>query len=237
MLLNLTLGYKVESYTSMFSNVVGVDVLNILGFIFSFYLLYLKFNFVKRLIYWDGAIYNIYNNYFKPYLKLINENKQIRPILLIAVISLTLSIFISLFFNLNLTKNDEVNQIIYFDHTKFWIILKNNLTVIIVLISGIILFKIPTVVSLIINYFMLGFYLVQLVKNFGFVILVTIVPHGVLEFLIFFIVACIGFANHNSISLKQLLKLLIIIIGGIVIAAFIEVSISANLAKLIIPYI
>lgn len=60
MLLNLTLGYKVESYTSMFSNVVGVDVLNILGFIFSFYLLYLKFNFVKRLIYWGTGLYIIF---------------------------------------------------------------------------------------------------------------------------------------------------------------------------------
>lgn len=83
---------------------------------------------------------------------------------------------------------------------------------------------------------MLGFYLVQLVKNFGFVILVTILPHGILEFSMFFIAACIGFANHSSISLKQLLNLIIIIIGGIIISAFIEAIISANLAKLIIPH-
>lgn len=179
------------------------------------------------------VIFNIYTRYIKDSLKLFNDLKQKNIIFIIAASSFVAGIIISTYFNLNLITN-EVNNDYLFDSDKLWKIIKNNVTVVIVLMSGIILFKIPTIISVFINCFMLGFYIVQLIRNLGFTLIITIIPHGILEFFMFFLAACIGFADYKLIDLKKTLNLSVIIIVGIIVAAFIEVIISANLAKLII---
>lgn len=60
LILNIIFGYRIESYTMTLTNFGGIDSLNLLGFLLGYYILYIKFNMPKSVVYWGVGLYSIF---------------------------------------------------------------------------------------------------------------------------------------------------------------------------------
>jgi len=127
-------------------------------------------------------------------------------------------------------------------------ILSNNLKVILTNLSGCVLFGLPTLINILYNGFMIGFE----VKGLFFIgadlkyIVLTMLPHGIFEIPAMLISAMAGFKIPYEViqylrdrkekplteeDIKEFLKLAVISIILITIAAFVEVYITPKIAN------
>ncbi|WP_292460150.1 stage II sporulation protein M [Methanothermococcus sp.] len=143
------------------------------------------------------------------------------------------------------TLNIDINTI--FPNT-FLGILTNNLKVILTNLSGSIIFGLSTFVNTLYNGFMIGFEIKGLFfigANLKFV-LITMLPHGIFEIPAMLISAVAGFKIPYEViqylrdkkekpiteeDIKEFLKLALISIVLIIIAAFVEVYITPKIAN------
>jgi len=148
----------------------------------------------------------------------------------------------------NVGSKYDISNINIIPSYTFTSILINNLKVILANIFGGFLFGLPTLINIIYNGFMIGFQ----VKGLFFIgadlkyILITMLPHGIFEIPAMLIAAVAGFKIPYEITLylldkkekpiteediKEFLKLAGISIVLIVIAAFVEVYITPEIAN------
>ena len=151
----------------------------------------------------------------------------------------------------NVGSKYDISNINIIPSYTFTSILINNLKVILANIFGGFLFGLPTLINIIYNGFMIGFQ----VKGLFFIgadlkyILITMLPHGIFEIPAMLIAAVAGFKIPYEITLylldkkekpiteediKEFLKLAGISIVLIVIAAFVEVYITPEIANYLI---
>ena len=151
----------------------------------------------------------------------------------------------------NVGSKYDISNINIIPSYTFTSILINNLKVILANIFGGFLFGLPTLINIIYNGFMIGFQ----VKGLFFIgadlkyILITMLPHGIFEIPAMLIAAVAGFKIPYEITLylldkkekpiteediKEFLKLAGISIILIIIAAFVEVYITPEIANYLI---
>lgn len=142
------------------------------------------------------------------------------------IVGLILGISVGELINLNLEKIDSTPNPDRLGTTFF--IMKRNLIVFIILLSGIILFKIPTIINLIFNGSILGFMLSGIPEKELFVNIIAILIHGIPELIGFFIAAAIAFNGYEDFvnNKRRGFKILLFGITLIVLAAFLETFIS-----------
>ncbi|AEH06446.1 stage II sporulation protein M [Methanothermococcus okinawensis] len=154
------------------------------------------------------------------------------------------------FLSLPQSKFESVNiyQNILILKSSFCIILSNNLKVIFLMLAGAITFGFSTFINLIFNGFSLGM-LISNAYNSGVpikLILALILPHGIFEIPAMLISAVAGFKIPYEViqylrdkkekpitedDIKEFLKLALISIILIIIAAFVEVYITPKIAN------
>ncbi|ADG13966.1 protein of unknown function DUF95 transmembrane [Methanocaldococcus infernus ME] len=144
------------------------------------------------------------------------------------------------------TPNIDINTI--FPNT-FLGILSNNLKVILTNLSGSVLFGLSTFVNMLYNGYILGVQAKIFTVTYGvYFVLITTIPHCIFEIPAMLIAAIAGFKIPYEITLylldrkekpiteediKEFLKLALISIILIIIAAFVEVYITPEVAKLL----
>ncbi|ADC70051.1 protein of unknown function DUF95 transmembrane [Methanocaldococcus sp. FS406-22] len=174
--------------------------------------------------------------------------KKLKSYYILPVFLFSISFIIGFFTKIPTSNNfPKIDINIIFPHT-FLGILTNNLKVILINLSGSVLFGFTTFVNMLYNGFVIGLE----VKGLFFIgadlkyILITILPHGIFEIPAILISAVAGFKIPYEIVLylldkkekpianediREFLKLAIMSIILIVIAAFIEVYITPKIAN------
>lgn len=153
--------------------------------------------------------------------------KAVSNVLLIYFSALVLGFLVMYFSGIEFVK--DINQIHhnYISFETFRDIFFNNFKVYILLLIGIFLFKIPTIINLIINGGVFGFYLAGLHQDFEHVLLPLLI-HGIPEILGFFIAAYIAFLGKEKFCMRKKFNICLLLFGAflIFIAAVIETLIS-----------
>ncbi|WP_191559880.1 stage II sporulation protein M [Metabacillus idriensis] len=156
----------------------------------------------------------------------MNLKKNFKITIILYIVGLIFGIFIGELINLNLNKieySSDPNNL-----ATTWYIITRNLTVFIILLSGVVLFKIPTIINLIFNGSVLGFMLSGLPTKDLFLYIAAILIHGIPELIGLFIAAAISFSGYKGFidNKKKGLTLLLLGVTLIIIAGFIETYIS-----------
>ncbi|MED3542096.1 stage II sporulation protein M [Bacillus toyonensis] len=153
--------------------------------------------------------------------------KAVSNVLLIYFSALVLGFLVMYFSGIEFVK--DINQIHhnYISFETFRDIFFNNFKVYILLLIGIFLLKIPTIINLIINGGVFGFYLGGLHQDFEHVLLPLLI-HGIPEILGFFIAAYIAFLGKEKFCMQKKFNICLLLFGAflIFIAAVIETFIS-----------
>lgn len=112
--------------------------------------------------------------------------------------------------------------------STFLSIFINNIKVFIILLTGIILWKIPTVINLISNGAVLGYFLGGISSNYLMNVLPPLLIHGVPELISFFIASYIAFIGKERFVQHKILNIGLLFSGVIILllAAFLETYIS-----------
>ncbi|CAB3288034.1 conserved membrane protein of unknown function [Methanocaldococcus lauensis] len=174
--------------------------------------------------------------------------KKVMFLILISTLIFSLGLLLSI--NINGSYINKNNRYLpkCFTPAPLTIILTNNLKVIFLMLAGSITFGLSTFINLIFNGFNLGL-LISNAYNSGMpikLILALILPHGIFEIPAMLISALAGFKIPYEITLylldkkekpiteediKEFLKLALISIILIIIAAFVEVYITPKVAN------
>lgn len=148
------------------------------------------------------------------------------PIILIFIISFVVGFLISSSFFEKQISDLPIKR--YSSLDNFLYITCNNLVVFSILMSGLLLFKIPTCISLLSNGFSLGFFFGTIDHSQIITVSFSVFLHGFIELFGLFIGAYIGFLNISSIK-KNIRGYFLLMIFGVVliiIAGYIEVYIT-----------